>query len=257
MNAAVDLRNPIKPWENVLWTPEALFSGETIVCVASGPSLTQEIADKLKAQRIIVVNSSCMLTRWTDQHPLQAPVLYFTDSGWYEARKELVANWPGLVVSMSRLAARELNAPGMPVMCGRSRVLRIKGCGDPDAPPRVRVADGVLPKVPGFPKPGSPEIQQGRSSGHTAVSLAIAMGAKRVLLVGYDMQVVNGREHHHTEYKGPRDLNIYHNEFQRGFNGWNEAAKASGVEILNCTHGSAVTEFPFADLDEVLSCAAS
>jgi len=191
-----------------------------------------------------------MLAPWAD-------VLYFTDSGWYADRRDLVKNWPGLVVSMSRTAARELNAPGQALAHGRSRILRVKGCNDPDAPPRVRVAAGVLPKVPGFPDLGSPEIQQGRSSGHTAVSLAVAMGASRVLLVGYDMRLVNGREHHHAEYKGPRDLSIYQNEFQRAFNGWNEAAVASGVEILNCTHGSAVTEFPFADLDEALFCAAS
>lgn len=252
----VDLRNPIQPWENVIWTPELLFLGETVVCIASGPSLTPEICARVCAAqlagkcRVIVVNSSCALAPWAD-------VLYFTDSGWYSDRRGLVKDWPGLVVSMSRLAARELNAPGEPTVCGRSRVLRVKGCGDPDAPPRVRVAAGVLPKVPGFPDLGSPEIQQGRSSGHTAVSLAVAMGASRVLMVGYDMQVVNGREHHHQEYKGPRDLAIYQNEFQRGFTGWNEAAVASGVEVLNCTHGSAVTEFPFADLDEALFCAAS
>lgn len=255
MNNVVDLRNPIKPWENVIWTPELLFAGETVVCIASGPSLTQDICERVRQARAagrckaIVVNSSCMWAPWAD-------VLFFTDSGWYDARKQLVADWPGLVVSMSRQAARELNAPGMPLHAGRPRILRVKGCGDPDAPPRVRVADGVLPKVPGFPDLGAGEIQQGRSSGHSAVSLAIAMAASRVLLVGYDMQVVNGREHHHNEYKGPRDLDIYKNEFQRAFRGWNEAALASGVEILNCTHGSAVTEFPFADLDEVLSCAA-
>lgn len=256
MNAVVDLRNPITPWENVIWTPELLFLGETVVCIASGPSLTPEICAKVCAAqlagkcRVIVVNSSCMLAPWAD-------VLFFTDSGWYDARKEMVRDWQGLVVTMSRQAARELNAPGMPLHNGRPRVLRVKGCGDPDAPPRVRAAPGVLPKVPGFPDLGSPEIQQGRSSGHTAVSLAAATGASRVLMVGYDMRVVNGREHHHSEYKGPRDLSIYENEFQKAFRGWNEAAQASGVEILNCTDGSAVTEFPYRPLDEVLSCAAS
>lgn len=251
-----NLRNPIQPWENVLWTPELLFLGETVVCIASGPSLTPEVCERIRAAqtegkcRVIVVNSSCTLAPWAD-------VLFFTDSGWYDARKELVARWPGLVVTMSRQAARELNAPGMPLHMGRLRVLRVKGCGDPDSPPRVRVAPGVLPKVPGFPDLGSPEIQQGRNSGNTAVSLAIAMGAKTVLMVGYDCRLVGGREHFHSEYKGPRDLSLYDNEFKRAFNGWNEAARASGVEILNCTPGSAITEFKFANLDEVLSCAAS
>ena len=247
------LVNPIKPWENVIWTPEMIYSGQTVICIASGPSLTIDIVRKCAGRPIIVVNSSSLLCK---EAGIEDATLFFTDSGWYDARKDLVRNWPGLVVTMSRQAARELNAPGEPLKDGRSRVLRIKGCGDPDAPPRVRVAPGVLPKVPGFPDLGSPEIQQGRSSGHTAVSLAIAMGAARVLLVGYDMRVVNGREHHHSEYKGPRDLSIYQNEFQKAFNGWNEAALASGVEIFNCTPGSAVREFPFADLDEALSCAA-
>lgn len=253
----VNLRNPIKPWENEIWTPELLFLGETVVCIASGPSLTQETCERVRAAhlagkcRVIAVNSSCTLAPFAD-------VLFFTDSGWYGARKDLVANWPGLVVSMSRQAKRELDAPDMvAARGGKRRILRVKGCGDPDAPPRVRVADGVLPKVPGFPDLGSPEIQQGRNSGNTAVSLAIAMGAERVVLLGYDCRVINGREHHHDEYKGPRDLSLYDNEFKRAFNGWNEASRASGVSIVNCTPSSAITEFPFADLDEVLSCAAS
>lgn len=236
MNAALDLRNPITPWENEIWTPEPVFKGETVFCVASGPSLTQALADKLKGRRVIVVNSSCMLAPWAD-------VLFFTDSGWYDARKELVENWPGLIVTMSRQAKREL--PG--------KVKRVKSIGDPTFPPRL---PGPA-KTPGFPPPGSVEIQQGRTSGHTAVSLAIALGAVRVPLVGYDMQVVNGREHFHSEYKGPRDLTLYEKEFKNSFNGWNDAAQNSGVSIINCTPGSAITEFPFADLDEVLTCARS
>jgi hypothetical protein len=237
----MDLSNPIKPWENIIWTPEPLFMGEMVFCVASGPSMNKGIADSLQGRRVITVNSSCRLTPWAD-------VLYFTDTGWFYDNRETVKNWPGLVVSMSRAAKRELDDPAL----NRAvpRLLRVKGIGDPSFPPRLP----GMPKRLGFPPVGSMEIQQGRSSGHTAVSLAIAMGASRVVMVGYDMQIVNGREHFHNEYSGPRDLGLYANEYVRGFNGWNEAALASGVEILNATHGSAVTEFPFVDLDEVLKC---
>lgn len=240
MNAAA-LQNPIKPWENEIWTPLPLFAGATVFCLASGPSLTQEICDRIRGRRAIVVNSSCALAPWAD-------VLYFTDSGWYEPRRELVRTWPGWVVSMSRQAARELNAPGEPAFRGLPRILRVKGIGDPTFPPRLP----GMPKRFGFPPAGSREIHQGRNSGNTAVSLAIALGAARVVLHGYDCRVVNGREHHHDEYKGPRDLSLYDNEFRHAFDGWNEAARNSGVEILNCTHGSAITEFPFVDLDQVL-----
>lgn len=241
MNAHANLQNPIKPWENDYWTPEPIFKGETVFCVASGPSLTREIADKLEDHRVIVVNSSCKMIPWAD-------VLYFTDSGWYENNREIVANWPGLVVSMARLAKRELDDPAL--HRAAPRILRVKGIGAPPYPPQVNGR-------PGFPPIGSPGVQQGRNSGNTAVALAVAMGANRVALVAYDCRVVAGREHFHDEYKGPRDLSLYDDEFKRAFDGWNVAARASGVEILNCTPGSAVTEFPFADLDEVLGCARS
>ncbi len=138
-----------------------------------------------------------------------------------------------------------MNAPGQPTVRGWVRILRVKGLGAPPFPPRVN-------GKPAFPPVGSAGVQQGRNSGNTAVALAIAMGAKRVCLVGYDCRIVAGREHFHSEYKGPRDLSLYDNEFRLAFDGWNEAAINSGVEILNCTPGSAITEFPFADLDEVL-----
>lgn len=232
------LRNPITPWENDIWRPEMLFDGQTVVCIASGPSLTAETCETVRQARAagrcaaIVVNSSCRLAPWAD-------VLFFTDSGWYEPRRDLVRDWAGLVVSMSRLAKRELP----------QKVKRVKGCGDPSWPPR---REG-MPKCPGFPDPGGPYLHQGRNSGNTAVSLAIAMGARRVLMAGYDCRIVNGREHHHDEYKGGRDATIYDLEFRHAFRGWNEAARHSGVEIINCTPGSAIEEFPFAVLEDVLN----
>jgi hypothetical protein len=243
-----------RPWENDYWTPEPLFRGETVFVVASGPSLTPEVADSLRGHRVITVNGSAYLTPWAD-------VLFFTDSGWFETgraepmrgkpgddewpRRRFVEEWPGLVVSMSRTAKRVLDDPRY----GRSkpRILRVKGVGDPSTPPRW---NGVIR----FPPIGHNEIRQGRNSGNSAASLAIAMGAARVPLVGFDCRVVDGREHCHDEYAGqPRDLALYDGEFKRAFNGWREAAGVSGAEIVNATPGSAITEFPMVDLGEELA----
>lgn len=203
------------------WSPEPLFKGETIFCLASGPSLTAEVCLRVRGRRSIAVNSSSVLAPW-------ASVLFFTDSSWYEQRRDLVANWAGLVISMSRTAKRE-----MP-----DKVKRVEGQGDPAA-------------LPGFSRERH-VIQQGRSSGHTAVSLAIALGAARVVLLGYDMRFVEGREHCHGEYKGPRDVAIYERDFIPGFAGWNEAARAVGVDVVNATRDSALKEFPSVSLDEVM-----
>lgn len=144
-----------------------------------------------------------------------------------------MANWIGLVISMSRTAKRE-----MP-----DKVKRVQGEGDPQA-------------LPGFSR-GPHVIQQGRSSGHTAVSLAIALGATRVVLLDYDMRIVADREHCHDEYKGSaRDSEIYQREFAPGFAGRDEAARAVGVEVINATEGSARKEFRFASLNDILRSAA-
>lgn len=203
------------------WSPEPLFKSETVFCLASGPSLTAEVCHRVRGLRSIAVNSSAVLA------PL-ASVLFFTDSSWYEQRREFVENWAGLVISMSRTAKRELP----------DKVKRVQGQGDPQGMPSFVRGPGV--------------VQQGRSSGHTAVSLAIALGASRVVLLGYDMRFVEGREHFHGEYKGPRDVAVYERDFVPGFAGWNEAAIAAGVDIVNATEGSALKEFRFMSLNEVL-----
>lgn len=244
MNGPASLRNPITPWENDYWTPAPLFRGETVFALASGPSLTQEVADRLRGRRVAVVNSSCLFAPWAD-------LLFFTDNGWYDGaftngsrRRDFVEKFPGLVVSQSRQAKRELDDPAL--KRPTPRILRIKAVGAPPYPPRWH-------GKPGFPPVGHNEVQQGRNSGNTVVSVLIAMGASRIILVGYDCRVIAGREHCHSEYSGPRDLSLYDNEFRRAFDGWNAAAQASGVEILNATDGSAITEFPFIPLDEALS----
>lgn len=220
--------------EHEYWAPEPLFAGKTVFCLASGPSLTREVVEKVRSHPTVVVNSSCMLAPW-------ATVLFFTDSGWYEPRRGVVAEWDGLVVSMSKWAKVELP----------DKVKRIKTVGDPDLPCA-------------FPPVGSGTVRQGRSSGHTAISLAIAMGAREVVLLGYDCRVVDGREHHHAEYlvdgrihydvekEDPRWNNKreYPTVFVRGYEGWNAAAQKLGVQILNATPGSAITEFPFVNLDD-------
>ena len=223
------------------WSAEPIFAGQTVFCLASGPSLTREVADQVRGRPTIVVNSSCGLAPWST-------VLFFTDCSWYEARRQLVADWQGNVATMCKRAKREL----------AEKVWLIKTCGDPDLPCE-------------FPPVGSGLVRQGRSSGHTAISLAIAAGAARVVLLGYDCRVVldaSGlpREHCHDEYlvDGRRDYATekedprwnnkrdYSAIFVPGYRGWNDAAARAGVQILNATPGSAITEFDMVDLVDIL-----
>jgi hypothetical protein len=227
------------PWEDIIWTPEPILAGETVFILASGPSLNQETVDRLRGRKVIAIN--CTAVTFKFDWPV---IWFFTDNNIFEDYRDAVMSWPGDVIALSRAAKREAGNLGMPDKIKRVMAGEWSDC---------------------FPPAGSPFIRSGRSSGHSAVALAVALAAKRGVLLGYDMRVVEGREHHHEEYKGrPRDLDIYEREFIPGFQtfvagngqvvpGWNELALRVGVEIVNATPGSALKEFPMVDLDEVLS----
>src|SRR5690606_5241378 len=134
--------------------------------------------------RCIAVNEAAKFKR-------DAEVLFFTDNGWWEKNKEFVLAWPGLAVTASRAA--KAAAP---------RHLR-----------RLR-----LEARPDFPI-GQPVVKRGRTSGHTAVALAIAMGARRVVLLGYDCRMVEGRSHFHDSY-AQVSAKLYSDDFLPAWNGW-------------------------------------
>ena len=208
----------MKP-EEIFWSPPPIFKGETIFILASGPSLTRECIDWVKGNRCIVVNSTIIYAPWVD-------VFYFTDSGVFLRYRELIEAWPGLVVTMSKRAKRTLP----------EKIKRVKGQW-----------------MPGFPAHNSPVIRQGISSGHSAISLGVSLGAARIVLLGFDMRLSDKREHNHDEYANvSRKISPYA-EFIRGFSGWYADGLRAGVEIVNATPGSAVREFPFVTLDDELN----
>lgn len=213
-------RQPISSRSREFWAPDQRFAGETVFILGGGPSLGALAAQdggRLRGRRVIAVNAAAKAFPW-------AEVLFFTDHGWLEKNLDLVIDWPGEVVTVNERAKAAL----------------------PDRIRRVEL-DGEAPLAAGLRA-----IRQGRSSGQTAVALAAAMGAARIVLLGFDMRLVEGRSHFHDDYR--EDPAVYPRSFLPGFAGWRELAQASGVEILNATPGSALTEFPAVDLEELLRC---
>jgi len=209
------------------WTPEPLWKGQTAHVVASGPSATDEVIHSLRGLNVIVVNSTVLLAQW-------APVWFFMDRDVLFQDRRLT---PRISRDGVDMAAFAFGFEGIVV----TTAPRVK-C----AVPCVRLVSA--PRMKEFPLPGSVTIRHGRSSGHTAISLAVAMGANNVILHGYDMRLVDGLEHQHHEYEDrPRDIAIYERDFIPGFAGWNEQAKRAGVSITNATPGSALKEFPMKD----------
>lgn len=193
------------------WTPEPLFRNKSVFVLGGGPSLDPLEAACLDQRYVIAVNTAGELMR-------EPAVLFSRDSAWCRDNRTLIASsWAKLKITTKRDAARE---------------------NEMDLVAMERRED--------FPAPGSLMIRYGISSGHAAVSLAIAMGARRIVLLGFDGRMVNGRSHWHDRHTEHR-AEIY-DAFNRGWRGWREAALRVGCEIVNATHGSSIAEFPAVEL---------
>lgn len=113
-------------------------------------------------------------------------------------------------------------------------------------------------RMPGVDEPGlslDPHlIHFGANSGYQALNLALHFGARRVLLLGFDMQPTNGRLHWHPDH--PTGLN---NPDETRFALWNANfgtvrpdLEKAGVEVVNCSRETALTCFPRASIRDAL-----
>jgi hypothetical protein len=99
------------------------------------------------------------------------------------------------------------------------------------------------------------KIHYGSNSGFQAINLAILMGATRIALVGFDWQQVDGKSHFFGEHPAGWAAPQF-----RTFNAEIEyAAKhlPAGVEVYNCTPGSALRAFPMRSIDDLPAIAES
>lgn len=197
-----------------------IFDGKTVFILGGGNSLRGFDFERLRGLTTIALNSTAKL--WPE-----ASMLFFMDGGWFRKNREFIGEWQGMVASIAPVAKRAFP----------TKVLRVE-----------------IEHREAFPQPGISPIRWGRSSGHIAVSLAIAMGARRIVLLGYDMSAIDGLTHCHDDYQNP-DHEVYAREFIPAFTGWNADALAVGVDIVNATPGSALTEFPPVEIDDEIAMA--
>lgn len=201
------------------WEVPPKWKGQTVVIMASGPSMSQEIADQVYASELptIVVNDTYRLAPWADLH-------YAADSQWWE-------------VNEAEIVKRSNSFPPL-------RVTASLRCRVTSFPIKKLQQTGTK----GF-DPNPKYIRTGGNSGYQAVHLAIHTGAAQILLCGYDMQPVGGKHHwfgSHTEH--------LHDPHYTSYEVWPRRFEAfvGLTEILNCTPGSAIKCFPFVALEDAL-----
>lgn len=198
------------------------WSDATCVVAATGPSLTKEQAELARGQHCIAVSDAYKLLPWSE-------ALYSCDSRWWREHKGAPDFNGEKWTSYHHGRKEQLEVAkeyGLRVVLGKH-------------------ADGFStdPKL----------IHYGKNSGFQAINLAILFGATRILLIGFDMRLVEGKRHFFGDH--PKALNPASN-YKSWVTVFGYAADMlpKHLTIINCTPGSALKCFPMMDLSEALEC---
>lgn len=189
-----------------LWVPPPGWAGRTVAVMASGPSMSQAAADAVHAAGLHAI-----VVNNTFRLAPWADILYAADPEWWHLTPD-ARDFAGVKVSISPVKGTE----------------RVEGSG----------VDGI-DLHPGY-------VRTGNNSGYQALQLALQAGARRILLLGFDM---TGSHWHGPHIPGLR--NTTEETFRRWIAHYSSAAPmiaALGVDVVNCAADSALTCFRKADL---------
>jgi hypothetical protein len=197
-------------------TVQPAWEGETCCVIGCGPSLTQKDVDLTWGHcRVIAVNDAYRMAPWAD-------VCYFSDLRWWKwhAEKPQFQAFRGAKCSVE-------NGIGI-VPDTEVHVLHNHGTQGLSLKP-----DGVM---------------TGQHGGYAAINFAVLAGCKRVLLLGFDMH--NGRH-----WFGQHPVATDDNEPKAWLANYvflETPLTKAGVEVVNCSPGSALTRFPMMPIEKAL-----
>jgi hypothetical protein len=211
------------------WTLRKLWAGQTCAIMASGPSMTREVAQAVceSGCRVIAVNNQGIDTNGKPAMAPWADIMYASDATWWHNNQREALKFAGRKVTIA--------TQGNVLPNTISDDVHVMGHGG----------------VAGFDERPT-HLRTGSNSGYAATHLAIHLGATRIVLCGFDMRVGDdGRGHwfgdHH--WRGPHrtDYSIFLYHFRNAAQEFNRRAM-----IINATPRSALTCFPMMDLKEAL-----
>jgi hypothetical protein len=179
-------------------TVEPLFKGETVFIIGGGPSLNEFNWDLLKDKKVIAINRAYQFCK-------TAQVVYWTDGRFYQWNKD------ELDALTSKKYTIQPSANQIDV-----NVLK-RG---------IRHGLETIPTT----------LAHGDNGGYAAINLAYHLGAKEIVLLGYDMGNINGESHFHDGY--PVSITTdetYQNRFMAGFPSLFEELKKKNIKIWNAS----------------------
>jgi hypothetical protein len=234
----------------MLWTAPNLWQDGECFIIAGGASmprqfgvpeeLIQKVFNRIEPpaayspylssihnKQVIGVNNAYQIGNWID-------VLFFGDCCWHLVHRKKVADFPGLKITCCKRFTKK----------GKEQMEGIKHL-QKDGKHRLGLS------------PDKQKVGWNSNSGAAAINVAVHFGVKRIILLGFDMNLDdNGVSHWHGSHGAQNDKKRKAPPFNRHLRGFPSIAKdaqALGVEIINANPNSAIDVFPKVALKEILS----
>jgi len=193
-----------------------MWDGATVFIIGGGTSLESFDWSRLYDRHCIGCNDAYMLGAWVE-------ICYFGDWRWYDIHKD-----KGL-----------MEYKGLRVTCAEHPIV------DPKILNLNRRPVGIYE---------APLIGWNYSTGGSAINLAIQLGAKNIILLGFDMKLgKSGEANWHPNLKNGPNPTVYE-RFMEGMRTIDivRKKKFSHVNIFNVNDDSDLDVFPFLTLEEAL-----
>lgn len=197
------------------WRVPRIWPGETVVIIGGGPSLTDAQIREARRFRRIAVNDAFIKDPGAD-------VVCWGDQKWFLGNRHELLKHEG-----------EFKIGWRPVPEPADYTIHL--LKHAHSPPNISTDPGVV---------------RACNSGVGAMNLAFLFGAKRILLIGFDMkQGEGGRNNWHDRHKRFNRVRTSPEKYRQVFipecGGAANFLGRAGVEVINCTPGSALRCFKF------------
>ena len=195
---------------------EPIWQGQTVYLIGGGPSLKGFEWNRLNGKKTIAINKALKF------YP-NADAVYWTDGRVYTWFEKEINNFKGLKYTIRPKAySTEVN------LLRRGKKFGLETAND--------------------------RLAHGNNSGYAAINLAIHLGAKRIILLGYDMGSTSEGSHFHDGYPvNATSAKIYKDQFLPGFDILKNEIKGKKIQIFNACPTSNLKAFPIITIEEALS----
>lgn len=203
---------------------------DLFVCVATGPSIIQKNIDLLYQHKndmtVICVNDAWKLRPSDNANCFIGDHLYAADPPWWKIHIDEIRNsgFAGeMWIPLNKNVAEKHGINYVP-----------------------------FESKPGLGKNG--KVHSGSHSGYQAINLAYLLGARRIILLGYDMNVKDKNMVHFfgNHPKGLRNTPNAYSKWIKNYKQLSEELSKEGVDVINCNKDSAIPYFEKRELKDVL-----